>query len=191
MNKDHQLLDSELVVRLKRGSHDAFNQLYKKFFKSLYIHAFKRLGNDEDAIDIVQDLFEFLWTKRYALEITNLSAYLYAAIRNRIFTFQLRSDRKNLYLNSLKAFIDNGEFVTDDHVRERELTALIEKEISALPPQMKKVFIMSRTEGLSHKDIATCLGTSEHTVRTQIKRTLKILRARIGIIAYLILIMYD
>ncbi|WP_316846640.1 RNA polymerase sigma-70 factor [Pedobacter psychrodurus] len=189
MNKDHQLLDSELVVRLKKGSHDAFNQLYKRFFKSLYIHAFKRLGNDEDAIDIVQDLFEFLWTKRYALEIDNFSAYMYTAVRNRIFTFQLRSDRKNLYLNSLKAFIDNGEFVTDDHVRERELTALIEKEIAALPPQMKKVFIMSRTEGLSHKDIATCLGTSEHTVRTQIKRTLKILRARIGIIAYLILIM--
>jgi len=189
MNKDHQLLDSELVMRLKKGSHDAFNQLYKRFFKSLYVHAFKRLGNGEDAIDIVQDLFEFLWSKRYELEIANLSAYLYAAVRNRIFTFQLRSDRKNNYLNSLKAFIDKGEFVTDAHVRERELTCLIEREISALPPQMKKVFTMSRTEGLSHKDIAESLGTSEHTVRTQIKRTLKILRARIGIMAYLILIM--
>jgi RNA polymerase sigma-70 factor (family 1) len=188
MNTDHQLLDSELVMRLKEGNHDAFNELYKRFFKSLYIHAFKRLGNDEDAIDIVQDLFEFLWSKRYELEIANFSAYLYAAIRNRIFTFQLRTDRKNSYLNSLKEFIDKGEFVTDAHVRERELTLLIEKEISALPPQMKKVFIMSRTEGLSHKDIAERLGTSEHTVRTQIKKTLKVLRARIGIIAYLLLI---
>ncbi len=190
MSANHSLLDNELVALLKEGDESAFSELYKRFFKPLYIHAFKRLGNDEEAIDIVQDLFEFLWSKRKELEISNFSAYLYAAIRNRIFTFKIRSDRKNIYLDSLKEFILKGEFVTDDHVRERELAALIEKEINALPAQMKKVFVMSRSEGLSHRDIADQLGTSEHTIRTQVKKSLRILRSRIGIIAYLILLIH-
>lgn len=190
MNANNLLLDNELVSLLKEGDQGAFTELYRRFFKPLYIHAFKRLGNDEEAIDIVQDLFEFLWSKRNELEISNFSAYLYAAIRNRIFTFKMRSDRKNIYLESLKDFINRGEFVTDAHVRERELAALIEREINALPAQMKKVFVMSRTEGLSHKDIAEELGTSEHTVRTQVKKSLRILRSRIGIVAYLILLIH-
>ncbi|HMI01263.1 MAG TPA: RNA polymerase sigma-70 factor [Pedobacter sp.] len=190
MNANHLLLDNELAALLKEGDQEAFTELYKRFFKPLYIHAFKKMGNDGEAIDIVQDLFEFLWSKRNELEISNFSAYLYASIRNRIFTLKVRSDRKNVYLDSLKEFIDRGEFVTDAHIRERELAALIEREINALPAQMKKVFVMSRTEGLSHKDIAEQLGTSEHTVRTQVKKSLRILRSRIGIIAYLILLIH-
>jgi len=190
MKVNSRLLDIELVALLKQGNQDAFTELYKRFFKPLYVHAFRRLGNDQEASDIVHDLFEFLWSKRDELEIINFSAYLYSAIRNRIFTFKLRSDRKSNYLQSLSEFIDKGEFVTDAHVRERELASLIESGINNLPPQMKKVFVMSRTEGLSYKDIADRLGTSEHTVRTQVKKSLRILRTRIGIIAYLILLLH-
>lgn len=190
MKVNSRLLDIELVALLKQGNQDAFTELYKRFFKPLYVHAFRRLGNDQEASDIVHDLFEFLWSKRDELEIINFSAYLYSAIRNRIFTFKLRSDRKSNYLQSLTEFIDKGEFVTDAHVRERELASLIESGINNLPPQMKKVFVMSRTEGLSYKDIADRLGTSEHTVRTQVKKSLRILRTRIGIIAYLILLLH-
>ncbi|ARS40366.1 hypothetical protein CA265_12145 [Sphingobacteriaceae bacterium GW460-11-11-14-LB5] len=190
MKANDSLLDNELIILLKNGDQNAFAQIYSRFFRPLYVHAYKKIGTDEDAIDIVHDLFEFLWTKRNELEISNLSAYLFAAIRNRIFTLKVRSDRKNIYLESLKDFINKGEFVTDAQVRERELAALIEREIDALPPQMKKVFVMSRTDGMSHKEIADQLGTSEHTVRTQVKKSLRILRSRIGIVAYLLLLIH-
>ncbi|MBB6502524.1 RNA polymerase sigma-70 factor [Pedobacter cryoconitis] len=190
MSTYNSLSDLDLNLLLRDGDENAFAEIYHRYFKVLFIHAFKRLKDEEEAMDVVQDLFEFVWSKREQLEITTkFSSYLYAAVRNRIFTLGLRSDRKIRYLDSLKEFIDKGEFLTDIKIREWELTALIEKEINALPPQMKKVFEMSRKEGKSHKDIASELGTSEHTVRTQIKNSLRILRSRLGIIVYLLFLL--
>ena len=113
---NRQLLDSELVMRLKEGNHDAFKELYKRFFKSWHIHAFKLLRNDDGTIDMVQDLFEFLWSKRAELEIVNFSAYLYPAVLNRLFTFRLRSVRRNLDLRSLSIFIKGEKLEFTDLV---------------------------------------------------------------------------
>ncbi|WP_316834252.1 RNA polymerase sigma-70 factor [Pedobacter nutrimenti] len=182
----NSLSDQDLSTLLREGDKKAFTEIYQRYFKLLYIHACKRLKDEEEASDVVHDLFEFVWSKREQVEITTkLSSYLYAAVRNQIFTLSLRSERKSRYLDSLKDFIAKGEFLTDLYIRERELSKLIEKEIDALPPQMKKVFEMSRKEGMSHKDIANELGTSEHTIRTQIKKSLRILRSRLGLVLYL------
>jgi RNA polymerase sigma-70 factor (family 1) len=188
----NSLSDQDLNLLLKEGNRMAFTEIYQRYFKLLYVHAYKLLKDEDEASDVVHDLFEFVWSKREQLEITTkLSSYLYAAVRNKIFTLGLRSERKTRYLDSLKEFIEKGEFLTDIRIREQELSALIEKEINALPPQMKKVFEMSRREGMSHKDIANELGTSEHTVRTQIKKSLRILRSRLGLILYLLFLLSE
>lgn len=187
MTAYNALSDFDLTCLLKQGDKHAFTEIYQRYFRLLFIHAFKRLKDEDEATDLVHDLFESIWLKRNEIEITTkVSSYLYAAVRNRVFTLSLKSNRKILYLNSLKDFITKGEFFTDLIVRERELSALIEKEINSLPPQMKKVFEMSRKNGLSHKEIAEALGTSEHTVRTQIKKSLKILRSKLGVAVFLL-----
>jgi len=91
------------------------------------------------------------------------------------------------YLNSLQEFIDKGEYSTDLLLRERELNLIIEKEIQALPPRMREVFMLSRNEGLTHKQIAQRLGTSEQTVTTQIRNSLKVLRLKLGSLFVLML----
>jgi len=188
----NSLSDQDLNALLKEGDRKAFTEIYQRYFKLLYIHAYKLLKDEDEASDVVHDLFEFVWSKREQLDITTkLSSYLYVAVRNKIFTLSLRSERKTRYLDSLKEFIEKGEFLTDIRIRERELSTQIEKEINALPPQMKKVFEMSRREGRSHKDIANELGTSEHTIRTQIKKSLRILRSRLGLILYLLLLLSE
>jgi len=187
MNAYSALSDYDLTSLLKEGDKRAFTEIYQRYFRLLYIHAFKRLKDEEEATDVVHDLFEFVWLKREQIDITTkFSSYLYAAVRNRVFTLGLKSDRKMRYLDSLKDFITRGEFLTDIMIRERELSVMIEKEINALPPQMKKVFEMSRNKGMSHKDIAEELGTSEHTVRTQVKKSLRILRSKLGIVVYIL-----
>lgn len=66
--------------------------------------------------------------------------------------------------------------------------ALIEKEIDALPPKMREVFKLSRQHHLSHSQIAAKLDISEQTVSKQITNALKILRTRLGITLYLLMI---
>ncbi|MNL67317.1 RNA polymerase sigma factor [compost metagenome] len=66
------------------------------------------------------------------------------------------------------------------------MTAMIEKEIAALPQKMREVFELSRKQNLSHKEIAEQLGISEQTVSKQVTNALKILKTKLGLMLYLV-----
>ncbi|WP_243732219.1 sigma factor-like helix-turn-helix DNA-binding protein [Pedobacter duraquae] len=65
------------------------------------------------------------------------------------------------------------------------LKEIIDREIDALPPRMKQVFILSRRQHLSHKEIAELMNTTEQTVKKQMVYALKILRKRLGLVLFL------
>ncbi|RQO74899.1 RNA polymerase subunit sigma-70 [Pedobacter sp. KBW06] len=181
------LTDHDLVTFLKDGDKTAFTEIYNRYKGLLYIHAYNRLRNQEEADDVVHELFTSLWTKREELFLkTNLSGYLYQAIRNRIIDVISHKKVASAYMVSLQHFIDHSEAVTDHLVRENELSALIEKEISALPAKMREVFELSRKANLSHKEIAGKLELSEMTVKKHVNNALKILRSKFGLISFLL-----
>lgn len=176
--------DDELVQLLKVSDHGAYNEIYRRYFHVLYVHALKKLRDEEQAKDVIQDLFATLWLKRERnISTNNLAAYLFAAIRNKIFDLFAHQQVEAKYVDSLIDYLNTHTSVPTDHlVRENELKAYIEKEIQALPPKMKHMFELSRKENLSHKEIASKLGTSENNVSTQITNALRILRTKLGII---------
>lgn len=171
----------ELTELLRLGDNVAFTEIYNRYHAALYIHAFNKLRNREESRDIVHDLFGSLWNNRANLQVkTTLSAYLYTAVRYKIFDFISHRDVESRYISSIAEFADKGDYITDHLVREKELSALIEKEISALPSKMREVFELSRKANLSHKEIAEQLGLSEKTVKKQVNNSLKILRTKLG-----------
>ncbi|WP_316842282.1 RNA polymerase sigma-70 factor [Pedobacter gandavensis] len=181
--------DNELAGLLRSGDRGAFTEIYNRYKWLLHSHAYKWIQDREEAKDIIHELFVALWTKRESLSFPdNLSAYLYTAVRNRIFNVISQQKTASKYLNSLQAFIDEEQRATDHLVREKQLTLLIEKEIAALPAKMRAVFELSRKEQLSHKEIAEQLSLSEQTVRKHVQHALKILRVKLGIMAFLFLI---
>ncbi|MBB2149076.1 RNA polymerase sigma factor [Pedobacter gandavensis] len=183
------LADTDLVAHLKDGDKAAFTEIYNRYKGLLYIHAYQKLRNQSEADDVVHELFAVLWTKRNDLVLrTHLSGYLYQAVRNRIIDLISHKKVASEYMVSLQYFIDHSEAETDHLVRANELRALIEKEISALPPKMRAVFELSRNANLSHKEIATELELSEMTVKKHVNNALKILRGKFGILAYLVYI---
>jgi RNA polymerase sigma-70 factor (family 1) len=173
--------DAALLELLKQGDHAAFGIIHKRYYPLLYSHAFKRLPYREEVRDILQELFAFLWNNRENLNFTSgLAAYLYTSVRNRVINVFAKDKVRYEYAESFQNYIDTGENITDDLLREKELMALIEKEIALLPDQMRKVFELSRFQYLSHNEIAEIMGTSPLTVRKQIQNTLKILRSKLG-----------
>ncbi|WP_353184651.1 RNA polymerase sigma-70 factor [Parapedobacter lycopersici] len=186
MSLQTNLSDQELVVLLQRGDAAAFTTVFHRYYGLLFIHAYKKLRDAEQAKDVVQELFTTLWVRRERLSLTNdnLAVYLYTAVRNRILDVIARQQVREKYIQSLQGFIDREQTGTDYRVRSLDLAALIEAEISALPPKMREVFEMSRYENLSHKEIAEKLELSELTVRTHVKKALRILRMRLNIGVY-------
>ncbi|WP_104381746.1 RNA polymerase sigma factor [Sphingobacterium sp. HMA12] len=173
--------DMELVKLLKAGDHAAYLEIYDRYKTVLQQHAWKKLGRAEDVQDLIQDLFTELWVKREVLTLTTgLANYLFTAIRNRALNLIYKRRKEAPYLDSLQEFIREGNYLIDLQIREKEFQELIQKEVDSLPPRMKEVFKLCREEGLSHKQIAERLGTSEHTIAKQMTNVLKILRKNLG-----------
>jgi len=173
--------DQDLFDLVKLNDETAFKEIYERYFAVLYVHAYKMLRNREEAQDTVQEVFTILWSKRECLSLTsNLPAYLYAAVRNKIFNIISHQQVESTYIQSLKCFIDQGVCQTDHLIRENELAAKIEKEVASLPPKMQEIFQLSRSSHLSHREIATELNLSEQTVKKQVNYALRILRTKLG-----------
>jgi RNA polymerase sigma-70 factor (family 1) len=183
--------DNELIELLKGSDHSAFNEIYHRYFYLIFTHAYKKLPNEEQAKDIVQDVFASLWFKREVnLPTSNLAGYLYTAVRNKIFDLFAHQQVQSKYLDSLNAYLTTQVNIPTDHlIRENQLKAYIEKEIQALTPKMRLIFEMSRKENLSHKEIAEKLGTTENNVSTQVTTALRILRTKLGLITFIFVLL--
>lgn len=184
-----ELSDHELTVLLKEDDNAAFTEIYHRYKALLYVHAYRRLQNKEEVHDIIHELFTTLWNKRGTINFTgHLSGYLYASVRNRIIDFLSKKSYQSAYLSGFARFAEEGEAATDHLVREKQLKEIIEREIALLPPKMREVFEMSRNQNLSHREIARQLELAEPTVKKHINNALKILRGRLGLLAYLLLL---
>ena len=181
MLKYSELNDNELTSLLNKGDQFAYTEIYYRYHAALYIHVFNKLRSREESRDIVQDLFANLWLKRERIDLqTTLSGYLYSAVRYRVFDLIAHQQVESKYIDSIKEFAKSGACITDYLIREKQLFALIDQEIAALPPKMRVVFELSRTTGLTHKQVAEKLQLSEKTVKKQINNSLKILRSKLS-----------
>lgn len=190
MTSYHSFTDFELTTLLKKGDLVAYNEIYKRFQGLLYIYACKIVKNNDDAEDIVQEVFLYLWDKRYTITInSSISFYLYKAVQ---YKFMNLLDHKKVradYKDSLNQFLDQGEYITDHYIRQKEFSQIIEQEVAALPDKMREIFELSRKNNLSRKEIAEKLNISEKTVKNQINNALKILRSKLTIFSFLLLLL--
>lgn len=184
------LQDSALAALLKEGDHAAYTELYERYSQILFVHVYKRLRDEEQAKDIVQDFFTVLWVKRTSLLLSSsLKGYFFTSVNNRIIDHFLRKNVQDRYVTSFAGFLDRETVKADHLVRERQLAHFINIEIQRLPKKMLQIFELSRKEHLSHKEIAEKLLISEKTVDRQISNALFRLKSTLEFYILIILLM--
>jgi DNA-directed RNA polymerase specialized sigma24 family protein len=73
MGAYYPLSDNELIQLLKESDHRAYTEIYNRYFYLLYVHACKKLRDEEQAKDVVQDVFATLWVRRESdFQMSNL-----------------------------------------------------------------------------------------------------------------------
>ncbi|HWZ01962.1 MAG TPA: RNA polymerase sigma-70 factor [Mucilaginibacter sp.] len=179
MTEYKALIDSELAVLFQQQDRKAFEEIYRRYWHPLFLHAYHILDDEDEAQDIIQDIFISFWNKPPTDQIhTSLKSYLYVMVRNKVLNHIRKNKISANFIQLLSTKLTEKDFNTIQDIELKELAELIDKEIDLLPPRMKQVFEMSRKEFLTHKEIAERLGTSEETVKKQITNSLKLLRVK-------------
>lgn len=185
--------EKDLIQRLHEGNEDAFEHVFRVYFVKLCLYAEHYVKDKHTAEDIVEDFFYLFWINSDQIIInTSLNGYIFTSIHNRCLKYlrQEKIKQKNLKEGQY-IFTDNEilEAVSDDHTDANlvsgELEGIIAEAINSLPEQCRKIFSMSRFEGLSYIEISVKLEISVNTVKTQMARALQKLRYRLK--EYLIL----
>lgn len=173
--------DTELIGMIRGNDHNAFRELYGRYWKPLLLQAVAKTGAVQDAEDILQELFVHLWEKRAGLFVTGaVGAYLFTALRNRVINYyraQLTQATHTQAAGSAQPLAADSAQVP---LALKELAEQVRVELDQMPEKMRVVYLKSREEGLSAPMIASQLSISEQTVRNQISNALKRLKGKLN-----------
>lgn len=167
--------DELLWQNIQNGDATAFNNLFNTYWENLFQYAYRTIRQKQDAEEIVQNLFIYLWKKKGDIHITtSLNAYLYAGIRNRCINYI--SARKTVFIDVETANLQQVATLAIDKTAAADINTLLNNSVKTLPQKMGQVFIMHNLQSLSIAEIAACTQTSPQTVRNQLNAAVKKMR---------------
>jgi RNA polymerase sigma-70 factor (ECF subfamily) len=173
--------EQALLQSIARGDEDAFEALFGIYWSQVFGLALRITKSPEQAKDLAQDIFVKLWDNRAQLGgVKNLPAYVYTISRNLIHDhIKGQVFRENNYVFLVRYF-EGEEGTPMDLLEQRELADRLMAAVRQLPPQLRKVFSLSRFEGLSHEEIARRLHITPQSSKTYMVRALILLRERLS-----------
>lgn len=170
-----------------------FEKLYKLYYPKMFAFAKNYVPANEDAENIVQDVFLTLWERKEEIEISfTLTTYLFTLVKNRCLNFLRHKLIEEEYNNQMKEELGFKLYALEafdySYQSEEELQEIIRRALDTLPERCREVFIKSRIEGLKYKEISEELGISVNTVENQMVTALK--KLRVALKDYLPLLLF-
>jgi RNA polymerase sigma-70 factor (family 1) len=179
MSQDRTFQDENLLVRnLSKGNLLAFNTLYKEYSYRLYRFGLGYLKSEAEAEELVQEVFTVLWEKRGDLKEE-------LCFRSYLFTIAFNLIRKHFRTRAyLSEYLKNGavsdlDIQTAQKITYDSLYQYLGRLVNQLPGRRREIFIMSRFNGLSIKEISRALNISHKTVENQLTDALKFIRVNL------------
>lgn len=171
--------DKELLQQISEDDSAAFTMLYRRYWEELYVIAAKALRDKTEAGDVIQDVFLSLWNRRKELNIEGpIANYLHTAVRYKAIHIIEKIITRRDYLAlladvSVNWLPPNAEV----NLQLEELQKTLSTVVTKMPPKMQQVYILSRQNQLSHKEIAEQLCVSVETVKKHIQHALQLIKA--------------
>ena len=169
--------ENKIIKRLKAGEKEALNELYALYSRRIFGFALGYLKQEEDAHDVVQEVFIRLWMTRESLSSdSNPESYLFTLARNYIIsTFRKKVSEKE-YLKNLRFLVVQNNSDTESQVGYTLLSEKVKALIHSMPEQRRRVYLLSKESGRSNKSIAEELQISVKTVEDHITKARKFLK---------------
>lgn len=164
---------------------ERFEKIFDDNYRRMLLHAQRFVQDEEDAEDIVADVFCDLWKRidEVCLD-SGITTYLYRSVSTRALNFLRRQNIAAVRIEALEAINEKRmEFMAreniDDEVHSKEIGHGINDALSELPDKCREVFVLSYIKGLKSKDIAEAMNVSVRTVEAHTYKALRLLRSRL------------
>ena len=168
-----------------------FEKLFKIHYSRLCSYANLFLNDPDAAEDVVQEVFFKLWKNREEVTIsTTIKSYLFRAVRNGCMNVIDHISVREAYKIVNEEDIKEAEGNLIDGTIVSELEQRIKETIDLLPAERRKIFLMSRFDGLKYREIADQLNISVKTVENQMFQALRFLRERLADYLPLLLLIF-
>ena len=173
-----------------------YKSLFRRYYTNLLFYATRIVG-EEDAEDVVQDVFVELWKRKDTMKVgEQIQAFLYRAVYTRALNvlkhrdivsgyeavmLEIHKKRVEFYQpdsNDVVKRIEDAEVIR--RIEDRELRKEIYDAINELPDKCKEVFKLSYLHDMKNKEIADTMGVSLRTVEAHMYKALKLLRDKLG-----------
>jgi RNA polymerase sigma-70 factor (ECF subfamily) len=189
MPKDKRLSDIELIDQVREGSVDAFEELVTRYESTVYNLALRFTRNQEDAEEVLQDVFFTIFTKVKGFEGKSaFSSWLYRVIVNSSF-MKLRKRRSSLIVaieedqeHGAQRTVENersSDEMLDDQLQNKRLREILGAAVDKLPEQYRAVFLLRDVEGLSNTEVGEVLDITVPAVKSRLHRARLMLRRKL------------
>jgi RNA polymerase sigma-70 factor (ECF subfamily) len=173
--------DKTLVTQLKNDSRKAFEEIFKKYADRIYYFSIKYLKSKEDAEEITQEVFVRLWNRRFDLKTElSFSSYLFMIAKNAVIDMLRKRQKESVFNEEINPSVESTLYEDNKSVEYKELNNIIQKSIADLPLKRRQIYLLSRDEGLTYKQIAEKLNISIKTVESHMRLALQQLKKSVG-----------
>jgi RNA polymerase sigma-70 factor (family 1) len=180
--------EKELLFLIANSDENAFRVIYDLYHEKIYRQVLFLSKDKVVAEDAIQEIFVKLWMNRDKLpEIIDLTSYLNVSVRNYVFNHFRKLNYHEKYLEHFLSNAVNSNLTTTETVDYNELHQRVNRAVSNLPRQQRRVYELSRSEGLKLKEIAKQLNISRETVKKHIAEALRTIRRHLLDYKHLIL----
>ncbi len=173
-------IDDELLIRraFDADVYQGCDLLFRRYYQPLCSHAARFVYDKAVAEDIVSDLFQVFWQKQVYKRIAySYRAYLYQAVRQNCLLYLQRETGIAIFADQqLSRDLPAGNSSPVDQIQYEELLERIERVVRELSPPVRRVFLLSRFEGLRNQEIANELEISLKTVEAHLTKALAFFR---------------
>ncbi|MCK9640707.1 MAG: RNA polymerase sigma-70 factor [Prolixibacteraceae bacterium] len=172
--------DNELVIKLQKGDVEAFDLVYSKYAGKLYGFAFKYLKSATETEELVQSVFLKVWENQNNLrKESSFKSYLFTIAYNEICNLFKRRAHLQKFIGNQLIEKHPTSSETEEMINYNSILEQLYEIIAKLPERQRTIFLKSRQEGKTNKEIATELGLSSGTVDNYMSESLKFIRSNL------------
>ncbi|MCD0488398.1 RNA polymerase sigma-70 factor [Pedobacter sp. MC2016-14] len=158
----------------------SFETVYNMYWEKIYAICYNNIREIEPAKEMVQDIFKSLWERRENLELENVNNYLVRAAKFKTFEYIRNKVSQQKHVCIKQQDCSHSSNCTEEHIHFNDLKQKVNILVDTLPCQCRRVYKMSREQGLSNKEIASSLLITERAVEYHITKALSVLRLNLS-----------